>query len=256
MASRNLSSGLESLVALVQRATHPLFFTGAGISTGSGIPDFRGPNGIWKTRKPVLFQDFLASEEARVEYWNYKLEGFEQFRNAKPNNAHHALAELECAGKVFALVTQNIDGLHQDAGSSDVIELHGTNREIECTGCGRRTPPKPAFEEFRRTQRCPRCECGGYMKSATISFGQAMPEDLLKKAFAAASGADLAVSIGSTLEVHPASMVPLSVLENGAPYVVINRGETAHDGIATLRLEGDVNEILPEIAARLKMREE
>ncbi len=245
---------METLESLLEASQSPLFFTGAGISTGSGIPDFRGPDGVWKRRKPVYFQDFLASEEARIEHWDYKLEGFEQFRDAKPNDAHRALAELEQIGKMHALVTQNIDGLHQDAGSTGVIELHGTNREIECVKCGERTEPEPAFEEFRRTRSCPRCVCGGFLKSATISFGQAMPGDLVKKAFAAAEEADLAVSVGSTLEVQPAALVPLSVVENGMPYVVINLGPTAHDRLATLRLEGDVNEILPAVVENLKNR--
>ncbi len=245
---------METLESLLEASQSPLFFTGAGISTGSGIPDFRGPDGVWKRRKPVYFQDFLASEEARIEHWDYKLEGFEQFRDAKPNDAHRALAELEQIGKMHALVTQNIDGLHQDAGSTGVIELHGTNREIECVKCGERTEPEPAFEEFRRTRSCPRCVCGGFLKSATISFGQAMPGDLVKKAFAAAEKADLAVSVGSTLEVQPAALVPLSVVENGMPYVVINLGPTAHDRLATLRLEGDVNEILPAVVENLKNR--
>ena len=255
MASTNLTLSLEKLVSLLGVATKPFFFTGAGMSTGSGIPDFRGPNGVWKRRKPVMYQDFLSSEEARIEHWDYKLEGFEQFRNAKPNKAHLALAELERIEKVSALVTQNTDGLHQDAGNSSVIELHGTNREIECTSCGERTKPEPAFEEFRNTRKCPVCSCGGYLKTATISFGQSMPQDLLEKAFSLASAADLAVSIGSTLEVQPASMIPLRVLENGAPYVVINRGETAHDQIATLRLDGDIGEILPDIVLQLKSAE-
>ncbi len=245
---------METLESLLEASQSPLFFTGAGISTGSGIPDFRGPDGVWKRRKPVYFQDFLASEEARIEHWDYKLEGFEQFRDAKPNDAHRALAALEQIGKMHALVTQNIDGLHQDAGSTGVIELHGTNREIECVKCGERTEPEPAFEEFRRTRSCPRCVCGGFLKSATISFGQAMPGDLVKKAFAAAEEADLAVSVGSTLEVQPAALVPLSVVENGMPYVVINLGPTAHDRLATLRLEGDVNEILSAVVENLKNR--
>ncbi len=245
---------METLESLLDASQRPLFFTGAGISTGSGIPDFRGPDGVWKRRKPVYFQDFLASEEARIEHWDYKLEGFEQFRDAKPNDAHRALAALEQIGKMHALVTQNIDGLHQDAGSTGVIELHGTNREIECVQCGERTQPEPAFEEFKRTRSCPRCVCGGFLKAATISFGQAMPGDLVKKAFAAAEKADLAVSVGSTLEVQPAALVPLSVVENGMPYVVINLGPTAHDRLATLRLEGDVNEILPAVVENLKNR--
>lgn len=247
---------MKTLESLLHRSSRPLFFTGAGMSTGSGIPDFRGPNGVWKRRKPVYYQDFLVSEDARVEHWDYKLEGFEQFRNAEPNDAHRALAELERMGKIYTLVTQNIDGLHQDAGNSSVIELHGTNREIECTGCGKRTPPESAFEEFKRTRSCPVCECGGYLKSATISFGQSMPEDLLEKAFAFAAEADLAVSVGSSLEVQPAALVPLRVLENGAPYVVINQGATAHDRLATLRLEGDVCEILPSAVTRLKTMDE
>ena len=245
---------METLESLLEKASRPLFFTGAGISTGSGIPDFRGPKGVWTRRKPVYYQDFLKSEEARVEHWDYKLEGFEQFRNAKPNAAHLAVAELEQMGKVAALVTQNTDGLHQDAGSTSVIELHGTNREIECTSCGSRSDPAPAFEEFDRTRRCPVCDCGGYLKTATISFGQSMPQDLLEKAFVSATEADLAVSVGSTLEVQPASMVPLYTLENGSPYVVINRGETAHDGLATLRLDGDINEILPAAVEGLKRK--
>ena len=236
---------MNSLESLLRKSERALFFTGAGISTGSGIPDFRGPKGVWKRRRPVMYQDFLTSEESRVEHWDYKLEGFEQFRDAKPNEAHLALAELEKLGKLGALVTQNTDGLHQDAGNSSVIELHGTNREIECTGCGARSAPEPAFKEFELTNKCPVCECGGYLKTATISFGQAMPQDLLEMAFEASSKADLVVSVGSTLEVQPAANVPLVALQNGAPYVVINQGATAHDGVATLRLEGDINEILP-----------
>ncbi|NNE67600.1 MAG: hypothetical protein HKN33_13635 [Pyrinomonadaceae bacterium] len=243
---------MEKLISLLNDSSRALLFTGAGISTGSGIPDFRGPKGIWKKRKPVYFQDFMASEDARVEYWDYKLEGFEQFRDAQPNAAHLALAELERMGRVNTLVTQNIDGLHQDAGNTNVIELHGTNREIECTKCGERTPPAPAFEEFKKTKSCPLCSCGGFLKSATISFGQAMPETEVARAFAAAAEADLAISIGSTLEVQPASLVPLQVVENGMPYVVINQGETAHDRLATLRLEGDVNKILPDAVAGLR----
>lgn len=252
MTSIEFSSQIKSLTSLLEKASRPLFFTGAGMSTGSGIPDFRGPNGIWKQRKPVMYQDFLSSENAREEYWDYKLEGFEQFRNAKPNDAHLALAELERMGKIFALITQNIDGLHQDAGNTSVIELHGTNRSIECVKCEKRTEPAPAFEEFRSTRKCPVCECGGYLKSATISFGQAMPQDLLEKAFSLAAESDLAVSIGSTLEVHPAASVPLTAAQNKAPYVVINQGETGHDAVATLRLEGDINEILPAAVEELK----
>lgn len=244
----------KKLADLLREARSVLVFTGAGISTGSGIPDFRGPKGIWKKRRPVLFQDFLESEEARAEHWDYKLEGWQAFRDAKPNAAHLALAELERLGKLDALVTQNIDGLHQAAGISPdrLLELHGTNRAVECLSCGKRTDPEPAFLEFEKTRRCPRCACGGLLKTATVSFGQAMPEALMAKAFSAAQRADLVISIGSTLTVEPAASVPLSSARAGACYVIINRGETAHDRAADLRLEGDAVEILPREVAALK----
>lgn len=241
------------LSAYLRVASRVLVFTGAGVSTGSGIPDFRGPQGVWKKRRPVYFDDFLSSEEARTEHWDYKLEGWEVFRSARPNAAHLALAGLERLGKLEALVTQNIDGLHQDAGSSPekVIELHGTNRLVECLSCGKRSDPEPAFAEFRRTRRCPRCPgaCGGLLKTATVSFGQAMPRGPLDSAVAAADRADLVVAVGSTLSVEPASSVPLGAASRGVPYVIINRGPTAHDRSATLRLEGDAAEILPKAVA-------
>src|SRR5262249_43935613 len=145
-----------------------LAFTGAGISTGSGIPDFRGPGGVWSRRQPVYFDEFLASEEKRVEYWDYKNEGWEQFAAAQPNAAHRALVTLERAGKLSALVTQNIDGLHQAAGTGadKLVELHGTNRFVECVDCGERSDPRPHLEFFRREKRCPTCACGGWLKFA------------------------------------------------------------------------------------------
>ena len=197
----------------------------------------------------------MKSEEARAEHWDYKLEGFEGFRDAKPNAAHRALVDLEKTGKLAVLVTQNIDGLHQDAGQSEdlVIEIHGTNRRIECVTCGKLTMPEPAFDEFRRTRQCPRCPCGGFMKAATISFGQSMPEDKLRRAFEISTQVDLVISIGSTLEVEPAASVPLSAHQSGASYAIVNMGATAHDRIADVRLEGDATELLPKaINASLK----
>ncbi len=227
-----------------------LIFTGAGISTGSGIPDFRGPDGVWKRRQPVYYQDFIASESARIEHWDFKLEGWEGFRNAEPTPVHHAIARLEQAGKLHTLVTQNIDGLHTKAGSSSerLVEIHGTNLEVECTGCGKRTDPAPHFESFAKYRKAPLCDdCGGTLKPATISFGQSLRQDDLDRAGRAANAADLVISLGSTLSVNPAASVPLLAAQRGIPYVVINRGETDHDRlpVVTLRLEGDVNEIFP-----------
>jgi len=246
-----MSARLEELL---EKAHRILVFTGAGISTGSGIPDFRGPQGVWKTRQPVYFDEFLASEEKRVEYWQYKCEYYDLFMGARPNATHQAIAQLERLGRVQAVVTQNIDGLHQMAGSSEdkVVEVHGTNRWIECVSCDARLEPAPIVAWFREHGSCPRCACGGFLKSATISFGQPLRPEVLERAFREAARADLVLALGSTLSVHPAASIPLLAAKNGAPYVIINRGDTDHDRIATLRLEGDVAELLPPAVAQVK----
>jgi len=239
----------SELVSLLRETSKILLFTGAGISTGSGIPDFRGPQGVWKKRKPVYYQDFMNSEAARIEHWDYKLEGWEGFRDARPNATHAAIVQLEGAGKVVAVVTQNIDGLHSRAGTSlsRLVELHGTNSSVECQSCGQRSDPEPHFEFFRRSRKPPICYCGGFLKPATISFGQNLRSDDLQRAEAAAGKTDLVISLGSTLSVYPAANIPLLAAARGVPYVVINRGPTDHDDVrrVSLRLEGDVNEIFP-----------
>jgi NAD-dependent deacetylase len=247
-------SSIEQVASLWKNAQCVLAFTGAGLSTGSGIPDFRGPQGVWTTRQPVYYDEFLASESKRIEHWDYKLEGYEAFLQAKPNAAHLALAELEKMGKLDTLVTQNIDGLHHRAGNSEqrTLEVHGTNRQVECQTCGQLSDPAPAFAEFRQSRRCPRCSCGGPLKTATISFGQSMPEPLMLRAFEAAERADLVISLGSTLSVEPAASVPRRAAQRGADYVIINSGETAHDRMATVRLSGDLCELLPNIVSLLR----
>ena len=242
-------SGEDRLVELIRGAEAVLVFTGAGISTGSGIRDFRGPQGLWKTRQPVYYNEFMASEEARVEYWDQKLEGWESFRDARPNEVHFAIVDVERAGKLLMLVTQNIDGLHGAAGTSPerLVEVHGTNAAVECQTCRQRSDPDPHYEYFRRERRAPRCPCGGYLKPATISFGQRLREEDTERAFRAADRADLAIALGSTLSVQPACLVPLQAAQRGVPYVVINRGQTDHDdlSVVTLRLEGDVVALFP-----------
>jgi len=242
-----MSAGSLTLLDLLRGARKILAFTGAGISTGSGIPDFRGPNGVWKRRQPVYYHDFMRSEAARVEHWDYKLKGWPAFREAQPNATHHSLVRLERAGKLLMLVTQNIDGLHSRAGTSagKLVELHGTNSLVECQSCGRLTDPEPHFEYFRRTRKPPVCECGGFLKPATISFGQNLRSEDLERAQDAASAADLVVALGSTLWVYPAANVPLLAAARGVPYVIVNRGPTEHDDRpeVTLRLEGNVAEI-------------
>jgi len=244
----------DALVERLRGARRILVFTGAGISTGSGIPDFRGPHGIWHQRQPVYYKEFLASDDKRREYWEYKLEGYPLFCAARPNATHAAIVALEKLGRVQAVVTQNIDGLHQAAGSSEelVVEVHGTNAWIECVGCGARSEPAPAMAYFEKTRQVPTCgECGGWLKAATISFGQPLRPDVIDRGFAEAGKCDLVLALGSTLSVHPAAAIPLAALKRGVPYIVINRGVTDHDELATLRLEGDVAEILPPAVAAL-----
>lgn len=244
-----MESSDAKLVELLRAGGKMLVFTGAGVSTGSGIPDFRGPDGVWKRRQPVYYHDFMRSEAARVEHWEFKLEGWEGFRTAKPNATHQAIVDLERAGKLLAVVTQNIDGLHSRAGTSAglLIELHGTNLLVECQTCGELSDPEPHFRQFGATRKAPVCHCGGYLKPATISFGQNLRPEVLERAEEAARGTDLVVALGSTLSVYPAANIPLLAAARGIPYVVINRGPTDHDGLSdvTLRIKGDVVEVFP-----------
>jgi len=246
--------GIERFVTLLAGARRALVFTGAGVSTGSGIPDFRGPDGVWKTRRPVLYEDFLRSEAARVEYWEWKRECRAHSRGAQPNPAHTACAQLEKAARLEAVVTQNVDGLHERAGVSRgrLVELHGSDARIACLTCEQEAPLEESFAAFAATGRAPRCACGGFLKPATISFVQALRPDDLERALQAAHACDLVISLGSTLSVHPAAGFPLVAAGRGVPYVVVNRGITDHDPLpqVTLRLEGDVGAIFPAAVAR------
>jgi NAD-dependent deacetylase len=248
----------RELAELLRAARRCVVFTGAGISTGSGIPDFRGPNGVWKTRQPVYYQSFMASGSARSEYWEFKLEGYPVFRDARPNRVHEAVVELERAGRLCALVTQNVDGLHQAAGTSRelLVELHGTNREVECTGCKQREPVARCMQEFESTRIPPLClTCGAIMKPAVVMFGETLQPDDLTRAFDAAASADLVVALGSSLGVTPAADVPLTAARRGVPYVIVNQGETAHDAVATLRIDADVADVFPRaVTAALHVR--
>ena len=244
-----MQSEHEKLVDLIRNAHRALIFTGAGISTGSGIPDFRGPQGVWKRRQPVYYNDFMRSEASRIEHWDYKLEGWPAFRQARPNATHESIVRLEQAGRLLMVVTQNIDGLHSYAGTSvaRLVELHGTNRLVECQSCGELSDPEPHFEQFRKTGKPPLCACGGFLKQATISFGQNLRSEDMARATEAAADCDLVIALGSTLSVYPAAQLPLTAASRGIPYVIINRGPTDHDRLAqvTLRFEGDVAEIFP-----------
>lgn len=239
----------ERLAQLLRSARAVVVLTGAGISTASGIPDFRGPNGLWSRRRPVYYDDFMSSEAARIEYWDYKLESWDIYRRAQPNAVHHAIVALERAGKVVAVLTQNVDGLHRRAGTAPerLVELHGTDLLVECQRCHATSDPMPHFETFQATRRPPMCGCGGILKAATISFGQSLRADDLDRAATAVRHADLVVALGSTLSVYPAASLPLLAAQRGVPYAIVNRGETDHDShpSVTLRLDGDVTAIVP-----------
>lgn len=246
-------SGIDELAVAIRRAERILVFTGAGISTASGIPDFRGPKGVWKMMTPVFYQDFMASDDERHRYWLQKADARAAFGDAAPNAVHHAIVDLERAGKVVMVVTQNVDGLHAAAGTSRdlLVEVHGTEAEIECQSCGDRSAPEPHYALFRETRVPPLCDCGGYLKSGTISFGQNLRHGDLERAHDAAAESDLVLALGSTLSVVPAAYVPLAAADRGAAYVIVNRGPTDHDqhSAVSLRIEGDVTDVVPTAIA-------
>lgn len=236
----------------LRSASSAVVFTGAGMSTESGIPDFRSPGGIWSQVTPVYFDDFVASAAARHEYWRQKCAAYRDFAQAEPNVGHRILAAWEAANRVQAVITQNIDGLHQAGGSRRVLELHGTARAIACIDCGARFEPGPLVEEFLATDRVPPCgACGGRLKSATISFGQALPVNVLEEACDLASSCDLLLAMGSSLVVEPAASLPRMARGAGARLVIINREPTPQDASADLVLRGSIGEILAEIDAWL-----
>jgi NAD-dependent deacetylase len=244
---------VRQLGALMAGSERMLVVTGAGVSTASGIPDYRGPRGVWRTEQPVFYQDFMADRAARQRYWNQKLAARRHFAPARPNAVHGAITRLAEAGRVELVVTQNVDGLHALAGTPDdrLVEIHGTVRHIECQTCGARSAPEGHFATFAETGEPPECPCGGYLKPATVSFGQQLRSDDLERAYAAAGRSDLVVALGSTLSVTPAADVPLAAARRGVPYAIVNRGPTDHDSlpVVTLRVDGDVGEVFPPAVA-------
>jgi len=240
---------MPDLAQLLDRARRAVVFTGAGISTESGIPDFRSPGGIWTRMAPIDFSDFMASEEARRETWRRRFGIDETIRAAKPNRGHRAVAELVRRGTVAAVITQNIDGLHQQSGVPErhVIELHGNTTYATCLDCAKRYEIDAIRAAFARDEQPPHCDaCGGYVKSATISFGQAMPEVAMRRAEAATLAADLFLAIGSSLVVYPAAAFPELAKANGTTLVILNRERTGLDPIADLVLHRSIGETLGE----------
>lgn len=225
-------------------------FTGAGISTESGIPDFRSPGGVWSKSQPVYFDDFLRSAEARHEYWRQKSITHFEFLKAKPNEGHLVLAKWQAEGRLRGLITQNIDGLHSEAGNRNVLELHGTARLIHCLNCQEEFDPDPWVRRFLETNTVPDCpHCGGLLKHATISFGQALDEVTHNSARELTTESDLYLAIGSSLVVHPAAALPVLAKDLGARLVIINRDPTPVDAIADLVIRKPIGTTLKQVAA-------
>lgn len=245
-----MSSDIEQLALWLTTARRGVAFTGAGISTESGIPDFRSPGGVWARTQPVYFDDFVRSAEARLEYWRQKSESHHDMAAADPNVTHKALARWESLGWLRGVVTQNIDGLHQLAGSASVLELHGTARQIMCLDCRARFDAVGMVADFEVSQVVPDCpECGGLLKHATISFGQSLETDVLRAAMQWSREADFYLALGSSLVVYPAAGLPASAAESGAKLIIINREATPLDSQADLVIRAPLGEAMAAIEA-------
>ncbi len=248
MIAPDLETAIDELQGLVDGARVIVPFTGAGISTECGIPDFRSPGGLWTKNKPIPFDEFLASQDMRDEAWRRRFAMDAQFSAARPGRGHLALASLYRAGKAPAVITQNIDNLHQSSGISaeHVIELHGNNSYALCLACGRRYELSWVRQQFLAAgERAPDCgDCGGHIKTATISFGQAMPEQEMLRAERLTLDCDLFLAVGSSLVVWPAAGFPLLAKRNGAGLVIINREPTEFDEIADLVIRQDIGTVL------------
>ena len=245
---------ISKAVTLLKTSENIAAFTGAGISTESGISDFRSKGGVWERYRIVTYQEFIASHDARVEYWKMKKELYREIKNARPNRAHLALAGLENMGKLKCLITQNIDGLHQDSGSSNVIELHGTNRKAVCLDCGKLWPIEEVQKWLESGEIDPSCDsCNGYVKPATVSFGQSMPEAEMIRAFECATSCNLLLMIGSSLQVEPAASIPREAHTKGVKLIYINRTETPTDHIAKVCFRENAGEVLGKLVKTLNM---
>ena len=250
----DLATTIAEVGKWLRAAENAVVFTGAGISTESGIPDFRSPGGVWSQNKPVYYDEFLASAAARFEYWRQKALAADDFVRAEPNAGHLTIARWEQLGRLRGGITQNIDGLHQQAGSRRVLELHGTVRWIACVDCGERFDPLPLMQQFGERQEVPDCAaCGGRLKSATVSFGQSLPADVLEESIALARESDLFLAIGSSLVVHPAASLPEIARRAGARVVIINRDPTEQDATAHAVIREGIGATLTAIDGTMKV---
>ncbi|HYJ12697.1 MAG TPA: NAD-dependent deacylase [Thermomicrobiales bacterium] len=248
------SADLDLVADLVRASERLVIFTGAGISTESGIPDYRGPNGVW-ARQAIPHIDTMRNDTAaRLDHWQERRQRYPEMMAREPNAGHLALVDLETRGFLLAIITQNIDGLHQKAGNDPerVIELHGTTHALRCLSCGRTWDGQSIQQRLENGEVDPRCEaCGGVLRTGTILFGEALPEKALRTAHAAARAADVMIVVGSSLVVNPAARLPAIAHERGAKLVIINQSTTPLDDLANVRIYGAAGEVLQGIVERL-----
>jgi NAD-dependent deacetylase len=246
-------TSIKAVADWLRETRSAVVFTGAGVSTESGIPDFRSPGGVWSRRKPILFDEYLRDPEARLEYWRQRAETHAEFTRAEPNVAHNAFVAWEKAGRIRGLITQNIDGLHELAGSRNVLELHGTARQVGCLDCEARFDADEMLRLFEESHAVPCCpKCGGLTKHATISFGQSLSPAVLQTAIRWSREADLFLAVGSSLVVTPAAELPALAKSSGARLVIINRDPTPLDGIADAVIRDGIGTVIAQIERLLE----
>ena len=251
MEFNSLDEAQDILQSMIDEAGKIVAFTGAGISTESGIPDFRSPNGLWSKVTPIQYDEFVSSEPARLEDWRRRFVMNVEFDAAEPNEGHKALVRLQERGKLAVTITQNIDGMHQKSGldRDRVIEIHGNSTHGACLDCEATATLATVRKEIEETGQSPRCErCGGLVKAAVISFGQAMPVAKMERAIREAHDCDLFLVLGSSLVVYPAASLPQIAKQGGAELVIINRDPTPHDGIADMCVNGEIGAVMKRIA--------
>ena len=241
---------LDDFASKLRRATDVVFFTGAGISTESGIPDFRSPGGKWTRMQPVYFDDFMSSEEARVQAWQRKKESYQLYKDVQPNIGHTSISDFERRGKLLGLITQNIDGLHSRGGVSDdkIVELHGSDRTVVCLSCRKEFDPDEVLASLGEEFTSPRCDaCDGLLKTGTISFGQPMPQAAMQQAQVWSEAADVFIVVGSSLVVQPAASFPVIAKQAGALLAIVNREATHIESLADYSYQGEIGEFFRQL---------
>ena len=249
-----MNGEISTIAGKIAEGGKNIVFTGAGISTESGISDYRSKGGIWDQFKPVYYDEFLSSKDARIEHWRQKMELYDDLVKAEPNPAHLGVAALNEMGFLEAVITQNIDGLHQAAGLPDekIIELHGNSTRAKCLKCGTILSIAEAHKQISAGDLAPECECGGYLKTDTISFGQAMPVAEMEKAAELSRSCDVFLVIGSTLIVHPAASLPALAQESRAFTAIINLSETPYDKMFDVLIRGKAGEVMQQIVHHIE----